>query len=229
MKISIGMNSVVTMAVTVLVVANILGGPLGQILGQPGEVRIIAGETTNIMVGDAYVSGVIHKLSLVPISLRAVIGIFGNETNITISLHKKNAVTPVARGYELIQNSPGATNKVIVTFLPRLGEQFELTMTDAHGVVVPKTSLAETIGKSDSLKPNTPAGMARRNNYFYIPQWADLPDSHWESLDPTKYFALEKPGAYKLVFVQRIYVEDEKTCLKSITLPAVTVNVRVED
>jgi hypothetical protein len=48
-------------------------------------------------------------------------------------------------------------------------------------------------------------------------------------LDPTKYFKITKQGLYKLTVTQRLYVMDTNTYLKAITLPPVSVKVRVEN
>lgn len=48
-------------------------------------------------------------------------------------------------------------------------------------------------------------------------------------LDPTRYFRIKQPGLYRLTVTQRIYIVDTNTYLKAITLPPVTVAVRVEN
>ena len=54
-----------------------------------------------------------------------------------------------------------------------------------------------------------------------------LKSGMWE-LNPARYFIIEKPGLYKLTVIQRLYVADTNSYLKTITLPPVTVDVRVE-
>lgn len=192
--------------------------------------KIIWGETTNIMVGNVYVSGNIGHLNLIPASMRAGIGIPDSNGVIVISLHNK-ITYPAYRAYELVPTNSATSNKPIDVFLPKRGEQFTLTLTDTTGAAVPKTADGLTIGKPDSLKAKTLYFLILQKGgygYFSSPMWPGIDDPHLERLDPTKYFAIEKPGLYKLTMVQRLYVVDTNAFLEAITLPPVTVNVQVE-
>lgn len=189
---------------------------------------MIWGKTTNIMVADTFVSGIIGTLNLIPVSVRAGIGVPNSNGAIILSLHDK-VIYPAFTGYELV--SAGVSNKFIGFFLPKRGEQFVLTMTDSNGVAVPKTKEGSDIGKPDSLKPKTSYHLIflkRGYDYFSSPMRLGIDDLHLNQLDPTKYFHLEKSGTYKLTFVQRLYVVDTNSYLKAVTLPPVTVDVRVE-
>jgi hypothetical protein len=121
-------------------------------------------------------------------------------------------------------------------------------MTDTNGIPVPKTTLGLAFWQPLALKPNTGWRRFMINNHARIglsPKgvkeipFLDLIGSHlpltpenmaeaWE-LNPARYFLLEKPGLYKLTVTQRLYIADTNTYLKVITLPPVTVGVRVEE
>jgi hypothetical protein len=119
------------------------------------------------------------------------------------------------------------TNPVDFLFLPPENDRFVIGVTDSSGQPVPKTAQGRELGQS-------PLGgrIFWRNWGKYgckgcgLMPWAD---DELYALDPTKYFAIEKSGVYKLTLVQRLYMVDTNAYLKAITLPPVTLDVKVED
>lgn len=215
-----------------LALAGMIVAPSSHALDfrDPNNSKMIFGDTTNVLMGNLRVPGgtITHWLDLVPAVFRAVIDVPNTNGVVILSLSNKIPY-PALRGYELI-SSPIIvnSNSFVEAYLPRLGEEFVLTMTDTNGVTVPKTTEGKTIGKPDSLKPGTNFTEARRKHYFGSPMWPGLEGIPLQWLDPAKYFVLEKPGLYKMTFVQRLYIVDSNLCLKSISLPPVKVDVRVE-
>jgi hypothetical protein len=136
--------------------------------------------------------------------------------------------------------TPVDPTNVIWGLLPPFNERFNMAMTNLDGVPVPKTPEGRRFGRPESLKPNTewyPQYMNVYKKLDLIPKQV-LPMSFSENskatagmndLDPTKYFKITKQGLYKLTVTQRLYVMDTNTYLKAITLPPVSVNVRVEN
>ena len=139
---------------------------------------------------------------------------------------------------------------VIWMDLPPAKERLQLSMTDSSGADVPKTPEGLSLGQPFSLKPKAGwmelprEGSGRRGIMAlmpgpgFIPCWVDdWPKSTFptqeeleraKELDPSRYFIITNMGLYKLTATLSIYVEDTNTCLKPVTLPPVTVNVRVE-
>jgi len=151
---------------------------------------------------------------------------------------------------DLINTSVVPANDVIWIDLPPAKERLQLSMTDSSGASVPKTPEGLALGQPFSLKPKTGwmelphEGSGRRGMMALMPVPGfnscgvdDWPNATFPSkeelergkeLDPSRYFILTNTGVYKLTVTLSIYVEDTNTCLKPITLPPVTVNVRVE-
>ncbi len=100
-------------------------------------------------------------------------------------------------------------------------------MTDANGKAVPKTAEGRDLGQK-----GLPAKVYWSHWERYGYHGVDLlphEDCKLYPLDPTKYFMIEQPGFYKLTLAQRLYVVDTNTYLKTISLPPVTIDVKVED
>lgn len=135
----------------------------------------------------------------------------------------------------------------VFAFMPPVSERFEIAMTDKNGRPVPKTPAGLALGQPPTLKPNTKWFRFARNNHTrfgLLPKQVDeveLSDpagpgvsltpenvAKTRGLDPTAYFVLEEPGLYRLTVAQRLYVADTNLCLKVVTLPPVSVDVRVQ-
>jgi hypothetical protein len=151
---------------------------------------------------------------------------------------------------DLINSSGASANDVIWMDLPPAKERLQLNMTDSSGATVPKTPEGLSLAQPFSLKPKAgwtqfqPEGTVRRGMVALMPvpglnscgvdDWpkSTLPNreelKRGNELDPSRYFILTNTGLYKLTATLSIYVEDTNTCLKPVTLPPVTVDVRVE-
>jgi len=177
--------------------------------------KMLWGELTNLITGNTRISGTFSTLPPLKFSFRS--GINVNNGLIIVSLKTKRVVNPA---YRAIENF---TTNLITAYLPEYNERFAVTLIDVNGVAVQKTKEGLSIGESPSLKPNTQQFQAKHN----LPLW---PKSIFmQELDPVKYFVIEKPGLYKLTLTQRLYVVKTNTFLETITLPPVTVDVRVEN
>jgi hypothetical protein len=131
------------------------------------------------------------------------------------------------------------STNVVWAFLPAFNERLVLTLTDTNGAVVPKTSAGMSLGKPPSVKPYTRWFRWGNDGYKLFTLFPkgviEIPfpyigDNVRElECDPTKYFDIKMPGFYKLTVIQRLYVVDTNTYLTTITLPPVTVDVRVEN
>jgi hypothetical protein len=111
-------------------------------------------------------------------------------------------------------------------FLPPVNERMGVTMVDTKGVPVRKTT--------NGLNLTPPALEGKKWNHWERDQRECISllsheDAEVYPLDPTKYFALEKPGLYKLTLIQHIYIIDTNNLLKAVDLPPVTIDVKVED
>ena len=208
---------------------NFLRGAMAT--GQPLE--------TSIRVGIQVVGGEI-VLSGQPLKLNhpAYIGLENLHTN------------AYPKPDDLINTGVVPANDVIWMDLPPAKERLQLSMTDSSGVDVPKTPEGLSLGQPFSLKPKAgwsqfqPQGTGRRGMMALMPVPGlsscgvdDWPNATFPSqedlergkeLDPSRYFILTNMGLYKLTATLSIYVEDTNTCLKAVTLPPVTVDVRVE-
>jgi hypothetical protein len=124
-------------------------------------------------------------------------------------------------------------------YLPSLNERFDMVMTNADGAPVPKTPEGRRFGRSLSLEPNAmwPVNSVAHQGFDLLPRGVlPVPFSEFNQgipgendLDPTKYFKVVKRGLYKLTITQRVYIFGTNNYVKAITLPPVTVPVRVQN
>ncbi len=208
---------------------NFLRGAMAT--GQPLVTSIRAG--IQVVGGEIVLSGQPLKLEY-----PAYIGLENLDTN--------NYPKPD----DLINTGTVPANDVIWMDLPPAKERLQLSMTDSSGAYVPKTPEGLSLGQPFSLKPKTGwmelprEGSGHRGMMALMPVPGlnscgvdDWPNATFPSqeelkrgkeLDPSRYFILTNTGFYKLTATLSIYVEDTNTCLKPVTLPPVTVDVRVK-
>ena len=140
---------------------------------------------------------------------------------------------------------------VVFAYMPPINERLVLSMTDTNGAPVPKTPEGLLLGQPLSLKPKTRwddlprVGTGQIGAFSIFPKQlfqvpfsdknrtgVSLTDQEVKrdfELDPTRYFIVVKSGLYKLAVVQCFYVEDTNAYLSPITLPALNVNVRIDN
>ncbi|MGA3284636.1 MAG: hypothetical protein ABSD57_09295 [Verrucomicrobiota bacterium] len=184
--------------------------PTDEMAYNEANPKMIWGAATNFVTGD--ISG-----KAIYTALRAGINI--SNGMVVLSGNPPELLSKMEIGFENI-----STN-FIQAARPKLNEWLTLSMTNTNGVPLPKTAEGMALGQQSSLKTNT-----------FWPHWrrygtsAPLFDHSVDmfTFDPTKYFKIEESGLYKLTVVQRLYVINTNTYLKTITLPPVTVDVRVE-
>jgi hypothetical protein len=121
-----------------------------------------------------------------------------------------------------------SASNTVITYLPPMDQRVNMTMTDAAGVDVPKTSEGLKLGKKPILKRSALSFRWDKYGCQSIVLWPKA-DSELYPIDPAKYFAIERPGLYKLTLVQYMYIVDNNAYLKAIELPPVTIDVRVEN
>lgn len=179
--------------------------------------KITWGEATNFWTGDP--SGKYLFIA----TFKA--GIYVKNSVIVLSGNPPKVVSPVEIGFANISAIQTNYDHIDCT-LPRTNEWLNLSMVDSSGVPIPKTAEGLALGQPPSLKPHTLWRHWGRYGYA-APMFPNEIDMGYD-FDPTKYFILKQPGLYKLTIVQRLYVDDTNQFLKAITLPPVSVDVRVE-
>lgn len=196
--------------------------------------KIVWGETTNFVTGNIYTNFIVKPLKPLPTSLRA--GIDARDGVIILSGQPLKVSNPA--GFHVFTDSIQAWAGI-----PPFNESVILSMTDSNGMPVPKTVKGLALGQALTLKPETrwmTWDMNNRNPWFKIYSTADFElmkigtgqekyaSPGYFVVNPTQYFSIKTPGLYKLTVTLRLYVVDTNTYLKSITLPPVTVPVRLE-
>jgi hypothetical protein len=209
--------------------------PHGKELFTVPESQMTWGETTNFMRADP--GG-----KFMPTTLK--VGIRATNSMIVLSGQPLKLVYPASVYIKSVLGRPvwtypetnvggvpsrnvDSSNWVSFMYLPLENDRLAVEMTDADGKPVPKTSEGAGLGQT-----GLPAKVYWRHWGRYGYHGVDLlphEDHELYPLDPTKYFMIENPGLYKLTLVQRLYVVDTNTYLKAITLPPVTVDVKVAD
>ena len=207
--------------------------------------QMIWGDTTNILGADFYER---------PLQAALRSGIAVNNGIVALSGHPLEVVSPArfyldhcsgplfwpatndGHGYSILVDSTNKLNGC----LPSLDERFDMVMTDADGAPMPKTPEGRRLGRTLSLEPNvrwSSRFTIAHQGFILLPRGILLmPFSEFNqgkpvenNLDPTKYFKISKRGLYKFTITQRIYVFGPNGYVKAITLPPVTVPVRVEN
>lgn len=205
---------------------------------------IIWGDTTNFLTGDIYTNVIATPLSPRPTSLRLAIASENPDSTIVLSGQALKASTPQEYLYIFTQ-----CPRVWVG-VPPFNESVTLSMTDTNGTLLPKTLRGFSLGEPVSLKSKITWldwGMNNRNPWFKVFDEAPYPlmffgksggatntsdeqNVRWlgRAIEPAEYFSISDPGLYTLTISVRLYVIDTNMYLKPITLPPVSVNVRVE-
>ncbi len=193
------------------------------------------GDATNFVIGDTGFSGLVPK-TLKPLTTSLRAGIDARDGVIVLS----GQPLKVQRPTDLYL----FTDSIEVWIgIPPFNESVIASMTDSNGVPVPRTPKGLALGQPLTLKPETTWtrwGMNNRNPWVKVFSIAScqvmtvgtglekLTSSGYLVLDPAQYFSIENPGLYKLTVTLRLYVVETNTFLKPITLPPVSVDVRVD-
>lgn len=197
--------------------------------------NVLWGGRTNVVIGDLASSGG-NTLKPLPTSLWA--GVNAKNGEIVFSDQPMQVLSPATVGVFT------PATKVLRPCLPPLDQSVILSMSDSNSVPVPKTANGLALGQPLTLKPKTTffqwAGN-NRNPWLACLNTADYDvmtigtskrKTIWGGqdfvLDPVQYFRITNCGLYKLTITLRLYVVDTNTYLKLITLPPVTVPIRVE-
>jgi hypothetical protein len=213
-------------------------GPAGQPLSGKGfftvpESQMVWGQTTNFLRADP---GGKTKATELRVGMRCtnsimVLSLRSLKAAQSVSVYLNSRLGRPVWDYPVTTNdgvpTQMVTNWVDFLFLPPENDRFIITLTDDNGRPVPKTPQGRELGQSP-LRANIfwrDWGKYGCRHCDLLP-WAD---EELYALDPTKYFAIEKTGLYKLTVVQRLYIIDTNAFLKAISLPPVTVDVKVED
>jgi len=231
--------------------------PSNEVEYSNANPKMIWGEVTNFFRGDRFGGVPLPTALRSAINVKnGVIVLSGDPLKVvnSVELYIENIAGPLyesptayVQGVPTFEASP--TN-VVIACMPPLDERLALTLTDTNGLPVTKTSEGRALNRPSSLKGKTRwsdlprAGTGRRGMFSIFPRqlfqmaFSDKIgagvrlsgqelERAWD-FDPTRYFEIEKPGLYKLTIVQRINIEDTNSYLKTISLPQLTVNVRVE-
>jgi hypothetical protein len=127
--------------------------------------------------------------------------------------------------------------------LPNPNEQFDVSLYDASGKEVPKTTLGKQQGQPLSLNGQNPrkspgvmdeinaifgSGNVRRRNSFR-PLFLSAKDAtECGRFNLNDYFDINSPGKYRLAYQQRFYRWNTNSTLTGITLPMVTVPLDIQ-
>jgi hypothetical protein len=210
----------------------ITNDPEGNESDRVPDSQMVWGATTNLEVRAPF--------DLVPVSFKA--GIRSSNGIIVFSRNPPKLLTPVSVYLENVHGrpiwtTPATTNNGVVShdiekgeyvgfiFLPPESERLAIVMTNVDGVAMPKTqaglnlTLPKLGGKKwghwDKDGRQDLALLSHADNELYF-------------FDPTKYFVIEKAGMYKLRLVQHLYVIGANRLLEPLSLPPVTVDIKVE-
>ena len=244
MKIS---SSITSSAVIVLAMSAEIGSFISRAEdtnGAPNDAtnfmranpKMAWGEKTNVVVGDTGFSGGIGN-TLTPLTVELWAGIDARDGVIVLSGQPSKVVRPTD-----LHLFTGATQVWIG--IPPFNESVTASMTDSNGAPVPKTVKGLALGQPLTLKPETTWtrwGGNNRNPWAKVYNIASrqvltigtglekLTSSGYLVLDPGQYFSIQNPGIYKLTVTLRLYVVETNMFLKPITLPPVSVDVRVQE
>lgn len=201
--------------------------------------KMIYGEATNFIRGDVN-AGLSAGGILRPLLTSLRVGIdarnSGNSNGLIILSGTPLAVLCPA---DLYVFSALESPHWIWVGVPPFNESVMLSMTDSNNVQVPMTPNGLALGRPLALRQKTTWshwGGNNRHPWFIAPYWLLTIGTRQEKyagprhfiVDPTQYFAINSPGSYELTITVRLYIVDTNTYLKPITLPPVTVPVRVK-
>jgi len=231
--------------------------PSNEVEYSNANPKMVWGEVTNFFRGDHFGGEPLPTALRSAIDVKnGVIVLSGHPLKVVNPVHFyiENLAGPLySSPTAYVQGVPSfsvSPTNVVLACMPPFDERLALTLTDSNGIPVTKTSEERALNRPSSLKGKTRwtdlprAGTGRRGVFSIFPRelfqmaFSDkigagvkLSDQEAErawDFDPTRYFEIEKPGQYKLTVVQRINIEDTNTYLKTIALPQVTVDVRVD-
>ena len=179
--------------------------------------KMIWGQTTNLLVFPLNVlSG--QQLGPTLISVRAGIDVSNGVVVMSGS--------PPKLRHSIYVGHENVSSNLACAFLPAFDQRFTATVIDSNGAPLPKTSDGMRVGRPIALKANTPWQDWRNENYFTGTLWPQSVDMY--EFDPARYFRIERPGLYRLKIVQRLIVVNTNQFLETLTLPPVSVDVKVE-
>jgi hypothetical protein len=165
------------------------------------------------------------------VSVAFKVGIFTSNRVIVLRGKPPKLSAPVEVYLENTHGKPywsDSKSKIIAFFfLPPDDEKIAVEMKDAKDVPVPKTAKGASL-TSPKLRGKKWRQDLRKDGRKIL---GLLPyqDEQISLLDPAEYFAIDKPGLYKLELVQHLYVIGNDGLLEPISLPPITINVRVEN
>ncbi|HTX22132.1 MAG TPA: hypothetical protein VMD27_09805 [Candidatus Aquilonibacter sp.] len=113
-----------------------------------------------------------------------------------------------------------STNDLHDLLLPAPGEQFDVSLYDASGNEVPKTSLGEQQGK-----PLLMGAHARGVTALFI---AAKDAAKCAEFNLNAYFEIKTPGNYRFTYQQRLFQIKADGIPEGITLPAVAVPIKIQ-
>jgi hypothetical protein len=196
------------------------------------DSQMVWGATTNLQVRAPF--------DTVPVSFKA--GIRSSNGIIVLSGSPPKLLAPVSVYLENVYGrpfwtTPATTNNGVIThetgkseyvgfiFLPSENERLAIEMRNADGIAVPKTRAGVKLAfpklgghKWGHWDKDGRQGLALLSHQ----------DVELYPFDPATYFAIEKPGVYKLRLVQHLYIIGDNRLLEPISLPPVTVELKVE-
>lgn len=212
-------------------ITNIIGSLEDQL--EAAYPKMVFGGTTNFVRGDVNDHIVAHALKPLATSIRAEIG--AKDGIIHLSGQPLKVVKPAHLYVVRASRSP----HWIWVGVPPFKQSVNLSMTNAGGLPVERTTEGADLGQPLTLQTGTAWikwGGNNRNPWFVVPHELIKFASGLEKnasgnyfvVDPTRYFSIKAPGVYKMTVTLRLYVVGTNTYLRPITLPPVTVPVRVE-
>ena len=211
--------------------------------------KMIWSETTNFITGNPFSSA---GNILIPMSTSLSLGFNARDGLIILTGKPLKVSSPPSYLYVFTHSHR------VFAGVPPFNQSVILSMTDSNGISLPKTVKGLDLGQPLTLKPKTdwflwagnnrnpwlidfntaPHQLITLGNYSWhtnSEQIANSPGNKWNVwwlghvIEPAEYFSIKVPGLYKLTIAVRLYVVNTNTYLKPITLPPVTVPVRVEN
>jgi hypothetical protein len=135
-----------------------------------------------------------------------------------------------------------STNDVRNLRLPRLEEQFDISLSDATGTEVPKTALGNQRGLPLTTQSATSGGASdfsralgtlfgvgspRRSSGFRPVFLSARDATSIGSFNLNEFFDVKSPGKYRLTYQQRLYQFGATNKLTGLTMPMVVVPIEI--
>ena len=111
-------------------------------------------------------------------------------------------------------------------WIPPETERYRVSLLDEQGKPVERTAKGQSVGQAIKKHPI----LKKRLDGEYKPLWfAPSEPAHFlQSLKPSDFFVISKPGKYKFEWEMRLLYHNSATNLQIIVLPSVTLDIVVD-